>query len=80
LISLFFVEKGSFFSAVSGLSRSLLSACDLPCLVFLVKRHANNNEETKFKIVARLYLELLVFKKRSNQGVGELGEIEICGK
>jgi len=33
-----FSKRVCFFSAVSGLSRSLLSECDLPCLVFLVER------------------------------------------
>jgi len=62
LISLFF-EKGSFFSAVSGLSRSLLSECDLPCLVFLLSSVMQTTTKRRSLDCSKTVLELLVSKK-----------------
>jgi len=60
LISLF--RKG-FFSAVSGLSLSLLSECDLPCLVFLLSSVMQTTTKRRSLDCSKTVLELLVSKK-----------------
>lgn len=58
-----FIVSKRVFSAVSGLSRSLLSECDLPCLVFLLSSVMQTTTKRRSLDCSKTVLELLVSKK-----------------